>query len=317
MQPTINPNSSTNAAYSQGQFQQKPNQQMPVVMPPSQQQPMAGWQYVNPYATMSRSQAAHYQQQAARNMQAIPEQTPTHPPPNIRRSSTGEDFRSNSISRSASNNDLNYSTNSGAEKIRVRVINDNSSSTPKNSPVNFYPPISRSSTQRSILKSQNDSGNNKKESVRTIYAPPNTEVGAETMQDLLKVVNNQRSDPTQSTAPVKERIIIIDRRGPTTPEENQNGAGKERYRAFEIRSSTSAATPPTPTSPTTTMAASNRATSTPSPAYVMQQPGYYSGPQLYFQQPKVYSSVPNNLYSASTPYGLGANNFYPFGFFRY
>ncbi len=304
---------------------------------------MGGWPYANPYATMPRSHAAHYQQQAARIMQTIPEQPSTNTTQPIRRSSTGEDFRLNSLSRSTSSNDMNYSTNSGAEKIRVRVINDNSSSSSTtNPPTNLYPTINRSNTQRSILKPQNDSGdNNESVTTRTIYASPNTEIGAETMEDLLKFVNSQQSDPTQSTSsPVKERIIIIDRRGSNTSDNNQNASGKERYRAFEIRSSTAAAPPSTaavptstataptttttaaappstPTSPTTTAAPSNRATSTPSPAYIMQQPTYYTGQQLYYQQPKMYSSIPSNLYSAATPYVLGANNFYPFTYYRY
>ena len=290
--------------------QQQTSRQAPQpsgTAPSFHQQPTSGWRYMNPYATMPRSHAAHYQQQAAKIMQPIQEQPSTNNNQSIRRSSTGEDFQSHSLSRSASSNDLNYSTNSGAEKIRVRVINDNSSSSSgtTNPQTNLYS-NNRSNTQRSILKSQNDSGNNKESmTTRTIYATPNTEIGTETMEDILKVVNNQRSDPAQSTSsPVKERIIIIDRRGSNTPDNNQNSSGTERYRAFEVRSSTAAAAPPsTPTPTTTTATPATPTTSTPSTAYTMQQPNYYMPQQqLYYQQPKMYSSVPSNLYSAATPY---------------
>jgi hypothetical protein len=332
-QPTINPNPPSHTTYQQSQFQRQPNKQPPQssgTVPLFHQQPIGGWQYINPYATMPRSHAAHYQQQAAKLMQPIHEQPSTDNTQSIRRSSTGEDIYSHSLSRSASSNDLNYSTNSGAEKIRVRVINDNSSSSITNPQTNLYS-NNRSNTQRSILKSQNDSGDNKESvTTRTIYASPNTEISKETMEDLLKVVNNQRSDPAGSTSsPVKERIIIIDRRGSNTPDNNQNLLGKEQYRTFEIRSPTAAVPPSIPTPATTTATPSNPTpaattaipstptTSTFSSAYVMPQPTYYPGQQLYYQQPKMYSSVPSNLYSAATPYVLGANNFYPFTYYRY
>ena len=266
---------------------------------------------------MPRSQAVYYQQQAAKIAPSTNEQPPANQSQSVRRSSTGEDIQSRALSRSASSNDLNYAANPGAEKIRVRVINDNSSSSVD--PQLF--PNHRSTPQRSILKPQIDTGVTQDAGrTRVVYAPSNTQIGTETMEDLFKVVNNQRSEPSGSAnSPMTERIIIIDRRGSGTPDNNQNLSGKERYRAFEIRSSTAPVAPTTPTPTTTTTPATppTPSSSTSSAAYVMPQTGYPAGQQLYYQQPKMYSSVPSTLYSPASAYVMGANNFYPYAYYRY
>lgn len=310
-------------AHQQVQFQRQTSKPTPQPPPsgnvlPSNQQPPIGWQFVNPYATMPRSHAAYYQQQAARMMPPIQEQPSANPNQPVRHSSTGEDIQPRPISRSASNNDLNYPTNSGAEKIRVRVINDNS--TPS-SPSSANPPVfpnHRATPQRSILKPQGDPGNNQEPArTRIVYAPPNSEIGTETMEDLFKVVNNQRSEPSGSGAsPMTERVIIIDRRGSGTPDNNSNSSGKERYRAFEIRSS--AAPNPSPSPTTTTPAAPlAQSASATSAAYVTPRSAYNTGQQMFYQQPKMYGSVPSSIYSPATPYVMGANSFYPFTYYHY
>jgi len=233
----------------------------------------------------------------------------------LRNSSTGEDLRSNSLSRSASSNDLNYPTNSGKEKIRVRVINDGPTSTSANSQIN-----NRVNSPRSILKSNSDININKEQlTARTIYASPNTEIDKETMEDLLKVVQNQRSEATRSTAaPMTERVIIIDRRGSSPPDNNSNSSGQNRFRTFEIRTTTAGVTPSSPSAiATTSTPTSPSTTTTSSVVQGMQQPTYYTGQQLFYQQPKIYSSVPNNLYSTVTPYVQNVNGFYPFGYYYY
>jgi hypothetical protein len=345
-QPTNNRNPPSYSTYPQGQSQQLSNKQAspsPASIPHFRQPPTAGWQYMNPYATMPRSHAAYYQQQALQKMPPIQEQSFTNNSQPVRRSSTGEDIRSNSLSRSTSSNEFNYHTNTGPEKIRVRVINDNSASSSTTDP---QYPTNRSNMQRSSLKSNNSTDDNQEViTTRRIYAAPNTEIGAETMEDLLKVVDNRRSESTQSTSsPVTERIIIIDRRGAGTPDDNSNAAGKERYRTFEVRTSTGGVTPSTPpvtstataSTPAPTNSTSSAAYTMPQPsttslpaytmqqpsttslpAYTMQQPNYYPVQQLFYQRPKRYMSVPNNLYSAATPYVAGANNFYPFTYYRY
>jgi hypothetical protein len=155
---------------------------------------------------------------------------------------------------------------------------------------------------------------------RTIYAAPNTAIGNETIQDLFKVASKQGSDPTRSTtSPMTERVIIIDRRDPNSTDNYSNASGVDRYRAFEIRTSTAGATPSTPPITPTAIPSPPTPTptnSTPSAAYAMQQPNYYPGQQFFYQQPKIYSSVPSNLY-ATTPYGVNANNFYTFGYYHY
>jgi len=269
---------------------------------------------MNPYATMPRSYAAYYQQQAAKLMQPIQEQPSTNNTQPVRRSSTGEDLRSHSLSRSASSNELNYPINSGVEKIRVRVINDNSASSSPDPQINTSS-NTRPYAQRSILKSNTDSNDNEEIlTTRTIYTSPNTEIGAETIQDIIKVVNQQRSP----SSPMTERVIVIDRRGSNTPDNNSSSSGMDRFRTFEIRIPTTGATPSTPptTSAPTTTSTPTPTNSTPSTGYVMQQPNYYTGQQFFYQQPKMYSSMPVNL-QRRTPYVAGVNNFYPFGYFYY
>lgn len=319
--PKPNVQSPPYPTYPQGSFQRqtsKPAVQPPGTVAPYQQQPPIGWQFVNPYATMPRSQAAYYQQQVAKANPSTHEQPPANQTQSVRRSSTGEDIHSRPLSRSASSNDLNHATNTGAEKIRVRVINDNGSSSVNPQLASNH----RSTPQRSILKPQSDTGATQETArTRVVYAPSNTPIGTETMQDLLKVVNSQRSEPPGSAnSPMTERIIIIDRRGSSTPDNNQNLTGNERYRAFEIRSSTAPVASSTPTPTTTTATAATPATPSPSPSpatYVMPQNAYPAGQQLYYQQPKVYSSVPSTLYSPASAYVMGANNFYPYAYYRY
>lgn len=255
---------------------------------------------------------------------SVQRQTSTDNSQPIRRSSTDDNLRSNSLSRSASNNDINYSTNSGKEKIRVRVINDGSTSPLTDSQRGTS--NNRSDSPRSILKSNNDTNNNKEKlTTRTVYASPNTEINSETMEDILKVVDKQRSEG----GPVKERIIIIERRGSSAPDNNPNSSNKDRYRTYEVRTSAAEQTPSIPSSPAATTSAPTSApapapTSAPTPttttsstARALQQPTYYTGQQFFYQQPKVYTSVPNNLYSMVTPYQTNVNGFYPFVYYRY
>ena len=281
---------------------------------------------MNPYGTMPRSHAAYYQQQqqqqqASKLPQSNQEQPSTYAPQGLRHSSTGEDVRPHSLSRSSSSNELN----SGKEKIRVRVINDNSASSTVDPQTNTYS-NNRSQPQRSILRTNNDGDDNKQKiPTHTIYTSSENEISKETIENIFKVVNGQRSEATQSTSsPMAERIIIIDRRGSSAPDNKSNSSGTDRYRTVEVRTSTAGTTPSTPSTPTATAAAvATTTTSTPtattntaSNAYAFQQPNYYGGQQLYYQQPKMYASTPN-MFAAATPYVPGLNNFYPFGYYRY
>ncbi|CAF0929506.1 unnamed protein product [Rotaria sp. Silwood1] len=324
--PTTNPQPPSYGNYPQGQYQQqlsKETEQSANVIPNSRQPPPGGWSYMNPYATMPRSHAAHYQQQASKLTQPTNEHSPNNTTPRIRRSSTGEDIHSHGLSRSASSDVLNYSTDSGAEKIRVRVINDNSASSYTDPYINKAP-NNRFNTQRSILKSNgddDDDNNNNKQMVTTrkIYTTPGTEIGTETLQDLFKVVDKQQSSSTQSTSlPMKERIIIIDRRGRNTPDDNLNSPGQDRVRTFEIRTSTAevpASTPsPAPAITTSTPVPTSTISSN---GYALQQPTYYTGQQLFYPQPNMYMSAPTLAYPAGTRYVPGVNTYYPFTYFRY
>ena len=314
-------------------YQQAPPRQEPnnppaqSLAPPTgvpagfRQQSNGGWQYVNPYATMPRSHAAYYQQQAGKAMPSIPEQQSVNNSSStgrVRRSSTGEDLRPPSITRSVSTNEINYPQTSGAEQIRVRVINSNASPSSGDS-TNSAGPRTRINSQRSILKASNDSdSNNESAPTRRIYAPPNTDIGTETMEDIFKAVNKQRPGPARSSAsPMTERVIVIDRRGSESQDDDPNGAGKNRFRTFEIRSPSA---PPTPTTPQAVPAVAPSPTpnvATLPAGYTLPQTTYYTPQQFGYQQPKMYSSVPNNIYSGATPYGGNANRFYPFVYYRY
>jgi hypothetical protein len=321
-QPKPNSNSSSYPTHSQGQ-QQQPNIQRPYppgFIPGVQEQQAAYWQNMNPYATMPRSHAAYYQQQqqqASKLPQSNQEQPSTYSPEGVRRSSTSEDVRPHSLSRSTSSNELN----SGKEKIRVRVINDNSASSSYDPQTNTSS-NNRFQTQRSILRTNNNDDDSKqKVPTHTIYTSSENEISKETIEDIFKAVNGQRSESTQSTSsPMVERIIIIDRRGSSAPDNNSNSSGTDRIRTVEVRTSTAGTTPSTPSTPTAT-AATTTTTSTPtattntaSNAYAFQQPNYYGGQQLYYQQPRMYASTPN-MFSAATPYVPGLNNFYPYRYY--
>ena len=280
-----------------------------------------GWQYVNPYATMPRSHAAHYQQQATNAMPSIPEQQSVNSSSStgrIRRSSTGEDLRAPSLTRSISTNEINYPQTSGAEQIRVRVINNNASSSSSSSgdSTNSAGARTRINSQRSILKASNDSESNTEAApTRRIYAPSNTDIGAETMEDIFKVVNKQRTGPPRSSAsPMTERVIVIDRRGSESQDDDPSGTGKNRFRTFEIQSPSS---PPTPTTPQAVAPSPTPNVATLPAGYTLPQTNYYTPQQFGYQQPKMYSSVPNNLFYGATPYGGNANRFYPFAYYRY
>ena len=267
---------------------------------------------------MPRSQAAYYQQQAGKIMPPILEQPlVVSGGQNLRRSSTNDDLRPNPLSRSASSDDLNYGINPGAEKIRVRVVNHNTSSGSVDPQMNSGS-RGRISSQRSILKPNNELDDGSALiATRRIYAAPETELGPETMQDLFKVVNQQRSGSSRSGAsPMTERVIIIDRRGSNTPDDTANTTGKDRFRTFEIRTAVPPATPTTPPSPAP-VATVTPGTSTPPVAYAVRQPVYYPAQQLQYQQPKMYSSVPNNLYASANPFVAGGNAFYPFTYYPY
>lgn len=301
-QPKANAN---NPQYSQGQ-----SQQQPFVL---RQMPNGTWQYVNPYGTMPRSHTAHYQQQASKIAQANEQQQPQSPSANptqpVRRSSTGDNIYSQSLSRSSSTNDLNYASNSGSEKIRVRVINDNSK--PANNQQSIVRQISATDNIQDVKPA------------RQIYAQPGMDIGTETMRDLFQIANNPRSDPSRpSSSSTAERVIIIDRRGPSgSDNNNSNSSGQDRYREFEIRATPPVSQPSTPSSPpvvTTSSSTAAAPTATPSSnAYAIQQPNYYAGQQMFYPQMKVYSSIPNNLYSAATPYVARSNNAYPYAYYRY
>lgn len=92
--------------------------QTAVVQPPTQP---------NPYGKPGYRQPVYYQRQGSHIMPSIDEQSGYDHRQTIQRSSTNDDLRSTSVSRSASMNDLDYSRDSKAEKIRVRVVGNNSS----------------------------------------------------------------------------------------------------------------------------------------------------------------------------------------------
>jgi len=234
------------------------------------------WQYVNPYAAYYQQQAAIMAQasQQLQKQQQQPQAPPTNPTQPVR--------------HSASSNDLNHSSSTGPEKIRVRVINDNSSSS-LNSQGSFHRKPSETNDKQDV------------NSPRKIYAQPGTDVGAETMLDLFQIANKPRPSSSSTAA---ERVIIIDRREPNNADNNNpKPSGQDRYREFEIR-----ATPPQPASST----AVTPTTSTPSAssnAYVVQQPSFYPAQQVYYPQMKVYS--------AATPQFVRSNNVYPYMYYRY
>ncbi|CAF0896934.1 unnamed protein product [Rotaria sordida] len=215
--PTRNPENPSHGNYPQGQYQQQSNkqtQQSGNVFPTSHQPPHIGWSYMNPYATMPRSHAAYYQQQVSKPMQTVKEHSSTNNIPKIRRSSTGEDLHSHGLSRSASNDSLNYLADSGTEKIRVRVINDKSASSSTDPNINKYP-NNQFNTKKSILKSssdEDDDNNKQMVTTRRIYTTPDTEIDRETIHDLVKVVDKQQSSSRQSTSsPMKERLGYYNR----------------------------------------------------------------------------------------------------------
>ncbi|CAF3535118.1 unnamed protein product [Rotaria sordida] len=322
--PTRNPENPSHGNYPQGQYQQQSNkqtQQSGNVFPTSHQPPHIGWSYMNPYATMPRSHAAYYQQQVSKPMQTVKEHSSTNNIPKIRRSSTGEDLHSHGLSRSASNDSLNYLADSGTEKIRVRVINDKSASSSTDPNINKYP-NNQFNTKKSILKSssdEDDDNNKQMVTTRRIYTTPDTEIDRETIHDLVKVVDKQQSSSRQSTSsPMKERIIIIDRRGRNTPDNDLNSSGNDRIRTFEVRTSTTEVPPSIPSpAPPITSATPVPTSTVSSNGYALQQPNYYTGQQLFYQQPKMYMSAPTNLYPTGTPYVAGVNTYYPYAYFRY
>jgi hypothetical protein len=85
--------------------------------------------------------------------------------------------------------EFDYSTNSNKQKIVVNVINDNS-------------------------KNSNHTHSKK----RRMHTSGNTLIGSKTMEDLIHVGNNQKS----------ERVAIIDRH------DSNNKHGKERLRIFDV-----------------------------------------------------------------------------------
>lgn len=330
-QSTVNPK--TYPAPAQDPYQQSSNNQ--AYNPnsgalPSRQQAPLGWPYVDPYA-------AYYEQANSNVTQPNNKQTSANVNEPVRRSTTNADIRQNGFVRSVSSDDTNYSTHSDKEKIRVSVINDNSAQSPSNDPNGYGK--TRVNAPRSILKPTHDIDNNVEFVGKAkVYTTSNTDIGAETMQDLFQVVNRQKSEPAGSSeAPIKERVIIIDRRGGNKGDVDPNIPGQDRVRTFEIRStpvevptspiSMPAKTPtptPTPTqtpAPTTTNS-TTKPTSTPtatttSNLYAFQHPQFYVGQQGFYQQPKMYASMPNNIYSTATPFFPGAHNYYPFGYYRY
>ena len=305
--------------YPQSLFQQQSNNHAHYgsnVLSPFHQQAIGSWQYVNQYAIMPQQHAANCPQQASKLMQPSKKLTSSNTTQSFHRSPSNEDLQSNSLSHSANNNESNYSTDSGGEKIRVRVIADNfpSSSTDPDKE-KFY--NDRFNPQKSTFKTDNNDNDTDNPEIvieRRVYASPNTEIGAQTVQDLLKVANRQQSDPTQSsTSPMTERIIIIDRHVSNTPDNSSNLSGKERFRTFEVRKSIAE-------EKTTSASTANTATplsKTSSAEYIMPQPNNGSDRQLLYQEPKMYMTVPNNMYSITTPYVAGVNSFYPFGYYYY
>jgi hypothetical protein len=298
--PNMVPNPNSYSTHSQAQFQQ------PTLTPNIfGQQPIGAWQYANPYATMPRSHAKQYQQPTGHLTPSSSEQSSNEHKQRLRRSSTADDLNSNALSRSASSDQL---SRAGAEKIRVRVINNNTPSSTD--------PASHASSrsQRSILKSNTESdGNQEMNSSRRIYTTSNEDVGTETMEDLFEIVNQQRQDLSQSASPMPERIIIIDRRGSNQSDNQQNITGKNRFRTFEIRASADPVTPTTPISPLPVTPTINTTAS----RYAIPPSNYFHSPQLQYQQPKMYGSVPNHIYASPTSYAAGVGGFYPFAYYHY
>ena len=197
---------------------------------------------------------------------------------------------------------------------------------------------SRRPSQRSILKSNSDLDDNQPVAAtptRQIYAQPGEQIGQETMREIYQVVNRQNSDPSGASG--AERIIIIDRRGASTPDDALNISGNDRLRTFEIRPVPTPATPATPTSPATPsnpVAPAATPSAAPSPApivnsvvpspYAVRPNVYYSPAQLQqqqqqqqYQQQRMYGSVPANLYGNQQQFAAGARGFYPMMYYHY
>ncbi|CAF1057763.1 unnamed protein product [Adineta ricciae] len=291
--------SSTNPNYSKVQYQRQSSNQLPSpgFVPAFTSQNTSGWPYTSPYLVMTNSNGDYYSSQGSNNAQPSSSNAQV-----VHRSATGTDLQSSALSRSVSTNNLSQSSATGKEQIRVRVIND-------------------SSNPSGLLRRSNSAMNVNNDALTTptIYASPSTELDKETMEDLFKVVNSQRAEARRSTAsPMRERIIVIDRRGSATPDNGGNPSGQNRFRTYEIRTPglekpSSSSTGTTPTSPSTTTVAVPSTTYTSQP----QQTNYFPGQQVYYQQPKMYSSTPTNPFSTSTPYASRVNGFYPYGYYHY
>ncbi|CAF2411328.1 unnamed protein product [Rotaria sp. Silwood2] len=179
------------------------------------------------------------------------------------RSSTSDDIRSRSVSRSTSDSELNYSVYSNSQ-------------TRKNSPERNH----RFNT-------------NKKKIITTkrIYSSPNTVIGSETIEDLFQVINRQESEPSQSTS-TTERVIIIDRHNPKSSKNKQSKKKEKSLDTSTPKITTTISTRPStnyiiqqPTyysaqQPVTYMSMPNNIYSSAAP-YVTNMTAYY--PFVYFR----------------------------------
>ncbi|CAF0921539.1 unnamed protein product [Didymodactylos carnosus] len=206
---------------------------------------------------------------------------------NLRRSSTADDIRPRSLSRSNSNIDnrepfyenkyrnhsivddqrsdtlSNHQQRDQNEKIKVHVYDHNEQRYPK-----------------PILK-QNDNH----EYSRKVYISPESNMGTDTLNDLMAVVDSRRKTDTPLNS---DRVIIIDRNKP-----------KDKLRLFEVRRE----------SPKTSTYDNKNVV----PPPVFMQPTSYQQSSMQQAPPKMYTSGPmyytNSLPSFPTTVPTAAFNF--------
>ncbi|CAF0740601.1 unnamed protein product [Adineta steineri] len=329
---TASSNPLSHSNHSQGQYQQQqshsqPSPQSPGFLPSLDYQQGNAWLYMSPYVihhqnnNFLQQQQQQQQPQGSRSTPSISSNTQP-----LYRSSTADDLYSRSVSRSASNNDLDQSKATGKEQIRVRVINDSSASL-ADSQTDLLS-NHQYQTQRSILKPSPDSKDNKDIlAQQTMYVTPNTAMNQQAMQNPLKPGNNPQQQQQQqhhhhhhhvaqsSAASVPERVILVNRHASGPPHRHFHAPGKPRYYTYEARSSVGNHRQPLAVTGSSTPSTARSTTS--SGVYASPQQNYYSGQQLFYQQPKVYGSTPNQLYSTASPYVPRVNGFYPFGYYHY
>ncbi|CAF1021148.1 unnamed protein product [Rotaria magnacalcarata] len=160
--------------------------------------------------------------------------------------------------------------------------------------------LTNSNYQTHVNSQESNSINSEKEKVTTkrIYAAPDTVIGSDTVEDLLQLINSQKSAPSQSTS-TTERVIIIDRPGSKSLHKKRS---KHKREVSNISASTTSST---------TVSAS------PSSNNTVQQPTLFNVQQPSYQQPTTYMSLPTNAYSTTqSSYSVNMNGYYPIAYYR-